>query len=106
MRKDIEAGLRPRIAILPIAIQSALRRTAPTRARALTPSLLALSALSVCAALPAPAGAQEPDAQGPALDEIVVTGSRILRRDYESNSPIVTVNSDDFETQTGLNVEA
>ena len=29
-----------------------------------------------------------------------------MRRDYESNSPIVTVNAEDFETQTGLNVEA
>ena len=29
-----------------------------------------------------------------------------MRRDFESNSPIVTVDSDDFETQTGLNVEA
>jgi outer membrane cobalamin receptor len=36
----------------------------------------------------------------------VVTGSRIVRRDFESNSPIVTVNSEDFETQTGLNIES
>jgi hypothetical protein len=42
----------------------------------------------------------------PALEEIVVTGSRIVRRDYQSNSPIVTVNNDDFETQTGLNIES
>lgn len=41
-----------------------------------------------------------------ALEEIVITGSRIVRRDYESNSPIVTVDSGDFERQTGLNIES
>jgi iron complex outermembrane receptor protein len=29
-----------------------------------------------------------------------------VRRDYESNSPIVTVRSEDFESQTGLNIES
>jgi outer membrane cobalamin receptor len=68
-------------------------------------SLLAASALGLSAALVLPANAQEAPAE-PSLEEVVVTGSRILRRDYESNSPIVTVNSEDFETQTGLNVES
>ena len=46
-------------------------------------------------------------AQDDAADErIVVTGSRIVRRDYQANSPIVTVDSEDFETSTGLNVES
>jgi iron complex outermembrane receptor protein len=40
------------------------------------------------------------------LEEIVVTGSRIVRRDYESNSPIVTIEAAQFEQQTGLNIEA
>ena len=40
------------------------------------------------------------------LEEVVVTGSRITRRDYESNSPIVTVDSEAFESQMGLNFEA
>ena len=40
------------------------------------------------------------------LEEVVVTGSRIVRKDFESNSPIVTVEAADFETQTGLNVES
>lgn len=54
------------------------------------------------------ANAQQSDAvnQGEGLEEVVVTGSRIVRRDYQSNSPIVTVDRQDFETQTGLNVEA
>jgi iron complex outermembrane receptor protein len=41
-----------------------------------------------------------------ALEEIVVTGSRIVRRDYTSNSPIVTIEQEAFESQLGLNFEA
>src|SRR5687768_12815376 len=48
---------------------------------------------------------QEAKTEG-ALEEITVTGSRILRRDLESNSPLVTVDSDALERQTGLNVES
>ncbi|MEY4640723.1 MAG: hypothetical protein RLZZ227_717 [Pseudomonadota bacterium] len=40
------------------------------------------------------------------LEEIVITGSRIVRRDFNSNSPIVTVDTGDFEAQTGLNIES
>lgn len=39
-------------------------------------------------------------------DRVVVTGSRIARRDFQANSPIVTVESTAFESQTGLNIEA
>jgi outer membrane receptor protein involved in Fe transport len=80
---------------------------------AVRPCSLAISiasALGLSGAFILPAHAQQGDAaaaQGaPSLEEVVVTGSRIVRRDYESNSPIVTVNSEDFETQTGLNVES
>jgi iron complex outermembrane recepter protein len=45
-------------------------------------------------------------AQEAALEEIVITGSRIVRRDFTSNSPIVTVESDEFQAQHGLNFEA
>lgn len=40
------------------------------------------------------------------VDEVTVTGTRIMRRDLQSNSPIVTVEAADFESQTGLNVES
>lgn len=43
-------------------------------------------------------------ATGP-TEVVTVTGSRIVRRDLTSNSPIVTIEAEDFETQTGLNVE-
>jgi outer membrane receptor protein involved in Fe transport len=54
-------------------------------------------------ALPHAAQAQQ-SAQD--LEEIVVTGSRIQRRDFTSNSPIVTVEQESFEAQAGLNFEA
>src|SRR5690606_31256558 len=63
------------------------------------------SALGISGAFITPAHAQN-DGQDALLEEVVVTGSRIVRRDYQSNSPIVTVDKEAFETQTGLNVEA
>ncbi len=45
-------------------------------------------------------------ADEPALSEVTVTGSRILRRDAEANSPLVTVDAVDLETRSGLNVES
>ena len=69
------------------------------------PRLLAASvasALGISGAFVAPAQAQE-DAL---IEEVVVTGSRIVRRDYQSNSPIVTVDKEAFEQQTGWNIES
>jgi iron complex outermembrane recepter protein len=40
------------------------------------------------------------------LVELVVTGSRIVRRDYEANSPLVSVDSAALEQRAGLNVES
>ncbi|MET0279879.1 MAG: TonB-dependent receptor [Steroidobacteraceae bacterium] len=40
------------------------------------------------------------------LEEVQVTGSRIVRRDLDSNSPLVTVESEQLENRSGLNVES
>lgn len=40
------------------------------------------------------------------VEEITVTGSRIVRRDFVSNSPIVTVDNESFESRSGLNMES
>ncbi len=40
------------------------------------------------------------------IGELVVTGSRITRRDYEANSPLVTVDAAALEQRAGLNVES
>jgi iron complex outermembrane recepter protein len=40
------------------------------------------------------------------LEEIVVTGSRIVRRDFTSQSPIVTIDQSTFTTRTNIGMEA
>ena len=40
------------------------------------------------------------------LEEIVVTGSRIPRRDYKSSSPIVTIKADTFEDRSNIGIES
>jgi outer membrane receptor protein involved in Fe transport len=64
--------------------------------------VLRLLLLVFSAALVPPAYAQDefasgdsPDSAG-TIDEIVVTGSRIKRRDFNTPSPLATINSDDF----------
>ncbi len=39
-------------------------------------------------------------------DRVVVTGSRIARRDFQANSPIVTLDSTEFENRSSFAVEA
>lgn len=66
-------------------------------------------ALSIASALAAPtigwqhAAAQQPAAQP--LEEVVVTGSRIVRRDYEANSPLQTLDRSAFEQQNSIALE-
>lgn len=72
----------------------------------LKPSLLSASVSAALSAMVLSSLAPIAYAQDESeLEEIVITGSRIIRRDYESNSPIVTVDAADFEQQTGLNIE-
>jgi len=52
-----------------------------------------------------PAFAQEAAAEGEGLTEVVVTGSRIVRRDYQSDSPIVTLSSDALSNTSEVGVE-
>jgi outer membrane receptor protein involved in Fe transport len=50
------------------------------------------------------AGAQE-QPQGQALEEITVTGSRILRRDFSANAPITTIDQQAFQATGTVGVE-
>ena len=50
-----------------------------------------------------PGAAAQP---GASVGEVVVTGSRIARRDFTSNSPIVTVNSQAFQNTANVAVES
>ncbi|TCO75539.1 TonB-dependent receptor plug domain-containing protein [Chromatocurvus halotolerans] len=52
------------------------------------------------------AGGPAAHAQEPRLvEEVVVTGSRIARRDFTSNSPVVTVDAEQFELTNTVNTE-
>jgi iron complex outermembrane recepter protein len=46
------------------------------------------------------------DNQAEALEEITVTGSRIVRRDFQSASPIATVDAELFEQSAAITVES
>jgi len=48
---------------------------------------------------------QQPEGQKN-LEEIVVTGSRIARRDYTSQSPLVTVDKEAFNSRSNVGIEA
>ncbi|HXS30810.1 MAG TPA: TonB-dependent receptor plug domain-containing protein, partial [Steroidobacteraceae bacterium] len=65
-------------------------------------------ALALCAGAAIPASAAEAGAEtgDPSLTEIVVTGSRIARRDLDAASPIVTVEDQVFERSSTLAVES
>ncbi len=81
----------------------------PSRRR-LNSSMLAGASLAILGfALAAGVGgvalAQDQAASG-TTNEVVVTGSRIVKRDYTSNSPIVTVNSQTLENSANVALEA
>jgi iron complex outermembrane recepter protein len=81
---------------------------APNRPVSLKRKQLA-SAVAAALALPAigmqPVYAQEPAAQQQQPEEITVTGSRIVRRDYDANSPLQTVDRSAFENQNSISLE-
>ena len=91
---------------------SASKRRAAKRASRIVVSLERKKlAVAVAAALAAPtigwhtAMAQQPETQQQQPEEITVTGSRIVRRDYEANSPLQTVDRDAFEKQNSIALE-
>ena len=79
-----------------------------TNATTLRKSCLALS-VSAALSLGAKSNlvfAQEPSANsGGELEELVVTGSRIVRRDLESNSPLITIDAQQLEDNAFVSVE-
>ncbi len=71
------------------------------------PGLSSVMLVLLCLdAPPAVAEEPEPEAEAPYIDHIIVTGTRITRRDYESASPIVTIMPEFFESISAPTVEA
>lgn len=69
---------------------------------ALRSMIAAALGVAAPAMLITPAHAQEAASD---LEEIVVTGSRIVRRDYDAASPIVTVGQEAFQQNSSVSVE-
>lgn len=61
-------------------------------------------AVAVAVAL-APASMPSFGQSDPGIEEVTVTGSRIVRRDFSANSPIVTLESDSFENISTVAIE-
>jgi len=64
------------------------------------------STVSALLAASGSAHAQNQSSQNPALEEITVTGSRIVRRDLEASSPIMTVDTQRLENSSTLSIES
>ena len=76
-------------------------RLSKCTARRLAPKAIALAVATVMAPISKPVIAQDE----PVLEEITVTGSRIRRRDFQANSPIVTLESESFENVSTVAIE-
>jgi iron complex outermembrane recepter protein len=87
----------------PMTIESS--RAPAARRNLVRTTVAALLASAGVLATMGAAGAAEP-AENEELTDVVVTGSRIVRRDYEANSPLVTVDSAALEQRSNLNVES
>ncbi len=81
-----------------------MRRLYRDRYAAVSSSLALIVAMSGAAGVLAQAPPAVPATQS--LEEIVVTGSRIVRRDFTSQSPIVTIDQSVFTTRTNVGMEA
>jgi iron complex outermembrane receptor protein len=80
---------------MPIVRHSSLKRKALARA----------VALALPAIVPQLGHAQDAPSQARDVEEVVVTGSRIVRRDYDANSPLQTVDEAAFESQSSIALE-
>ncbi len=63
-------------------------------------------ASAVSAALAGLSISSSAHAQDPVLEEITVTGSRIVRRDLDANSPIMTVDTERFQESSTIAMES
>src|SRR5690606_34256553 len=63
-------------------------------------------AAAISASLSAPGIALAQDEADEVQEEVVVTGSRIVRRDFSANSPIMTVDESRFEESSTIAMES
>lgn len=78
--------------------------TAPWRVRAAVAAVLGSAVLIPSLAMSAEEK-KDDDKKTVELEEVKITGSRILRKDLENNSPTVTVSSEAFDNRANMAVE-
>jgi iron complex outermembrane recepter protein len=105
------AGARPQIGLLSKTITEVLRGMAfaGRKARTVKPAVIAASGGALLASTlaiwpSAPAFAQEQQQEEGRLEEVTVTGSRIVRRDFSANAPIMTVDQSTFQNTSSISV--
>lgn len=78
-----------------------------TRAAAASWRVRAAVAAVIASSLAIPAHAQEQEASSAdtELTEVVITGSRILRRDFESDSPITTMTTETLQSTADIGID-
>ncbi len=96
MKVITDAGLRPRVRDLSLAISELVRGSRTGQA-------ILASALAV---VPVTTVLAQDQGDGQALEEVVVTGSRIQRQDFTANSPIQTVDEQLFDQTSAVGVES
>ena len=73
-----------------------------------TRMILMASTTAMALSMVGPASGQDaapPENSAEAMEEVIVTGSRIRNRDFEATSPVVTVDADAFELSGEVQVE-
>jgi outer membrane receptor protein involved in Fe transport len=96
-RTTADAGLRPRVCGLSLAIAELTQNRRAAAGGALLASALAI--------VPVGSVAAQDQQDDQVLEEVVVTGSRIVRQDFTANSPIQTVDETLFDETSAVGVE-
>jgi iron complex outermembrane recepter protein len=110
MNAVINGGdVRPQTGVLAAAIADALgvmsMASRGLYGKGLRPTMLAASGGAILASVLAVVPPNRAGAQEQPLEEITVTGSRILRRDFEANAPITTIDQSAFQATGTVGVE-
>jgi outer membrane receptor protein involved in Fe transport len=104
MKSKSEApGIGPRVDLLSQSIARALRCSTRGQGSAIAGGALLGAAMLVAPS--APVHAQQAEGAEGIQEQVIVTGSRIPRRDFTANAPITTVDETLFDETTNIGVE-
>jgi outer membrane receptor protein involved in Fe transport len=105
MKVQETLGVRPQSNLLSQAISDVIGRSAKSRSSLAAASGGALLSAALFVAPNTSAYAQDQADQGAASETVLVTGSRIPRRDFTANAPIMTVDEQLFDETSLIGAE-